>query len=229
MTVLISALFGTMLPAATIASVGNPDRNFTSGLSANEQEALSVSWTQARSYTNVSIYAPLPTAGANDSNPVYAYITSRSGFGTTETDEIARSLVYFSPAADPSVQLFSGLILGPGTYYLTLWSPIMAGGGWLFSSDPVTTLDEGVTIGASRYSYQYVGLDRLPWSYPYPPSGLYMPETIVGDLWPNEHLVFSVTGTEATAAPEPQTIFLSGVSAALLSVLVRAKRRRRLV
>lgn len=44
-------------------------------------------------------------------------------------------------AADPSVQLFSGLTLGPGTYYLTLWSPIMAGGGWSFSTDPVTTVD----------------------------------------------------------------------------------------
>jgi hypothetical protein len=225
--VMTCALFGSFVSATTIASVGKPDPSFPWGFLVNEQEALSVSWTQANSYTNVSIYAPLPTSGANDSNPVYAYLTSRSGSGTTQADEIARSLVYFSTAPDPTVQLFSGLTLGPGTYYLTLWSPTMAGGGWSAYTDPVTSLDQGVSIGASRESYRYVGLDSLPWGYPYPPSGLYIPEAIFrDDLWNNEHLGFSLVAVEVSAAPEPQTVWLTGVSAALLCGLVRMKRKR---
>jgi hypothetical protein len=138
--------------AATIASVGNPDPNFTPGLAVNEQEALSVSWTQTKSYAGISIYAPLGQGAANSANPVYAYLTDRVGVGTTTANQIAQSLVYFSPAADPTVQLFSGLTLGPGTYYLTLWSPVMAGGGWAFATDPTTILDIGATLGTSQYA-----------------------------------------------------------------------------
>lgn len=55
------------------------------------------------------------------------------------------------------------------------------------------------------------------------PSGLYMPETIFGDLWPNEHLVFSVTGTELTAAPEPQTVWLTSGSVAVSGLVSRVR------
>ena len=229
--VLIWALFGIIASAATIVSVGNPDPDFTPGLLLNEQEALSVSWTQTKSYTSVSIYAPLGQGAANDANPVYAYLTDRVGLGTTEANEIAKSVVYFSPATDPTVQLFSNLSLGPGTYYVTLWSPVMAGGGWAFATDPSVTLDEGVMVGASQYAYQYVGLDKLPFGFPSPPSGLYIPAGISIDTYPNEHLVFSVKGTATTAVPEPTSISRAGIAAVMLGLMlckIRARRAARL-
>lgn len=219
--VLIGMLFCSVASATTIASVGNP-ANFIPGLAVSEQEALSVSWTQTESYTGVSIYAPLGKGAANDANSVYAYLTNQVGLGTTAANQIAQSVVYFSAALDPTVQLFSGLTLGPGTYYLTVWSPTMAGGGWEFATDPTDTLDRGVTVGASQYAYQFVGLDN---SWSGGPSGLYIPETISIDTYPNEHLVFSVLGTDATAVPEPQSILLAGISLASLGFLWFKTRR----
>lgn len=225
LAILICALFGTAAFPTTIVSVGNPDQNFQPGLLLNEQEALSVSWTQTSSYSSVSIFAPLGQGGANDANPVYAYLTDRVGIGTTQANEIAKSLVYFTPATDPTVQIFSGLTLGPGTYYLTLWSPIMAGGGWAFSTNPSTILDAGATVGANQYAYRYVGLDKLPYGFPYPPSGLYIPAGISVGLYPNEHLVFSVTGTAESVVPEPGSISLAVISVILLSGAVYKTRR----
>lgn len=218
------------ISAATIASVGNPNPNYIPGFGVNEQYALSVSWTQTKSYTDVSVYAPLGKGGANDSNPAYAYLTNRVGLGTTAANEIAKSVVYFSPAADPTIQLFNGLTLGPGSYYVTLWSPVMAGGGWSIATDPNISLDEGVTLGPNQYAYRYVGIDKNPFvfsGWPYPPSGLYIPETISVDSYPNDHLVFSVTGTEViTVAPEPHSISLTAISLTLLSLLVLKIRLR---
>jgi len=221
--VLVGTLCCGIASATTIASVGNPDPNFTPGLLVNEQEALSVSWTQTKSYTGVSISAPLGQGSADNANPVFGYLTNRVGVGTTPANQIAQSVVYFSPAANPTVQVFSDLTLGAGTYYLTLWSPLMAGGGWAFATDPAITVDAGARVGLSRYAYQYVGLDKNPFTGG--PSGLYIPETIYADTYPNEHLVFTVTGTDATAIPEPQSTSLLAIFIASLS-LFRFKSRR---
>jgi len=223
------ALLSGAASANTVVSVGNPDLNFVPGLQVNEQEALSVSWTTTQAYRNVSISVPLGQGSATYANPVYAFLTNQLGAGTTEANEIAHSTVQFTPANDPTVQVFRGLDLGPGTYYLTLWSPTMAGGGWQFSQEPSIVRDEGVTIGASQYAYQYQGLDKQFGGYfDAPPSNLYIPAAFYMNTYPNEHLIFSVIAegdnTHPATTPEPESICLLGVGCVLIGLFKISKR-----
>lgn len=185
--------------ATTIVSVGNPDLNFVPGLGVTEHQMLSVSWTAEKAYQNVSISAPL--VQADMVNPLYAYLTTTIGPGTTETNQIAASTVHFAPASNPTVQLFSGLSLNPGTYYLTLWSPT-AGGGWEFSQSPTIVNDSGVTIGSSQFLILAFGS-----------QGQYIPSLRPVNLYPGTDLVFDVTGEDLevgtpTVAPEPSVLCL---------------------
>lgn len=219
-TVLICAMFGTIASAATIVSVDSPDRDFPTGLPADIHEALSVSWTQTYGYTNVNISAAITQGVASYINPVYAYLTNSVGPGTTEGNEIATTLVYPSTRADPTVQLFSGLTLGPGTYYLTLWSPLRGGVGWLFSSNPPTpTLEDEATLGESRYSNGYFATDNYDVSEARA-LGIYIPSAPFVTWTSNRSFLFSVTGAEGlAAAPEPSTYGLIGLSLAGAAVL----------
>lgn len=174
-----------------------------------------MSWTATRSYQDVSVYVPLGQGAATYANPVYAYLTTRIGGGTTKADEIATSVTYFTPAADPTVQVFSGLTLTPGTYYLTLWSPVLAGGGWEFATEPNVLTDSGVTLGASQTAYRYIGLDRkFGQDFWNPPSDLYIPASGFFPLYSNESLVFDVeAGVDHSATPEPASFDLLGLAA----------------
>lgn len=220
---------GAAAQATTIVSVGNPDPNFTPGLLVGEQEAISVSWTATNAYTNVSIYAPLGQGAANDANPVYAYLTTRNGMGTTKADEIATSIVYFTSAPDPTVRVFAGLNLGPGTYYLSLWSPVMAGGGWQFSLGPSIVLDDGVSLGDDQAASRYVGLDKLfNGNFAEPLPNFYVPASFYGGFQLlNEHMVFNVESEGAfSTTPEPKSIYLLGIPLIALALLMMNKKAK---
>ena len=171
------------------------------GYAINEGgQTLGVSWTQSDSFSNVSIFATLtagPTAGT-------AYLTNQIGAGTTAANEIASTSFTF-PSSATEIQLFSGLTLTSGTYYLTIVANTSGGGaGWVSSSGPsdVTTAP-GVTINSDYVT-------QSPASYP--PASTFFEQDF--------ELLYRVTGV-----PEPSSIALLLAGGGMVVRMARKRRR----
>jgi hypothetical protein len=111
--------------ASTILSVTGPlDGGF---YPISTTQALASSWTETSTYTDVMISALLTNGPAEGT----AYLMTHIGPGTTTASEIAEDSFVF-PNAPQVESLFTGLTLGPGTYYLVLGSTVSGGpnGGW---------------------------------------------------------------------------------------------------
>lgn len=107
--------------------------------------------------------------------------------------------------------LFSGLNLGPGSYYLTLVG-VSGTGYWQYSNGGSVSPGTGVTVPATA-----------PDTYIGNPIAAYAPASIFSqDTDPSAQGVFDVTGT-ANAVPEPSTLALLGSG---LVCLVGVSRRR---
>jgi hypothetical protein len=100
----------------------------------------SVGWSQTGTYTNVSISADVNITGSPGDPPVkptdtgHSFLTTQVGAGTTVANQIASGTFAGTSdwASNPHpnwITLFTGLTLGPGTYYLTL-DTTGYGGGW---------------------------------------------------------------------------------------------------
>ena len=170
-----------------------------------------VSWTLTGSWTNVAIAASLTsgTAGRTGS----AYLTNQIGAGTAIANQIATTGFTFAQvgnAFDVSyVSLFSGLTLGPGTYYLVLASAntvsdsgISGGSGVTYSTAP------GVSVGPMQLSNLV--------NAGFPPASTGISTSTVGNRF------FSVTGDPV---PEPSTVFLFG-GGLLVFAALRFRSRR---
>lgn len=207
--------------AETIASVANPNLNF-SGIMTSVDEANEVSWTSANTYNDVSVSASFgQVAYANASGT--AYLMTQVGPGTTAAEQMAVASFTFPNSTGGAITLFQNLSLGPGSYYLVLYSTDPVGGGWLVStSNPTLTTAAGVTIGGSGYFYD-PGTLKGPF-FPYAPS---VPFTATQS---NEQFVFDVEGQAAgvSSAPEPSSIgFLAAAGLLAGFVKVRASKRVR--
>ncbi len=165
-----------------------------------------VSWTQTGTYTNVDISAML---GGHLGNPGTGdlYLMNSIGPGTTvanQLDFITLTLPGATYSTMPTL-VFSGLTLGPGTYYLVLNDTNNL--GFIGLSSPVETADGGVTINADL-----LGMGA---SDPYPPATTLAPF--------DREIGFSVTGNAVTATPEPSSVLLIGSSLAAFAGVLRRK------
>jgi hypothetical protein len=101
------------------------------------------SWTQTGNYTGVSISATL------DAGNAMVYLLDQLGPGTTMANEVVPSENITVTGGFQDFTLFSGLTLGPGTYYLLI-DPTSAAlpAFWLggFISGDTLTTDTGVTF-----------------------------------------------------------------------------------
>jgi hypothetical protein len=76
-----------------------------------------VGWTQADTYSDVSVSAKLAAGGADQTGR--AYLTTQIGLGTSVANEIASTNFSFPPQST-NLTLFSGLQLSGGSYYLSI-------------------------------------------------------------------------------------------------------------
>lgn len=191
--------------ANTVISVAPASTAFAAGANA-----LSSSWTQTGSYSNVTVSAVLTNlSGIGLSFGYHAFLTNSLGPGTTVANEIANTAITLAPGLDQSIALFSGLSLGSGTYFLVITPDGGPNGatGWSdVTSAPVVTLDAGVTHGTDRFSTSNIG---------------YAPSRTFNTLPGNSRLLYSV---EADPVPEPATTALLG--AGLVLMLLKARRLR---
>lgn len=199
--------------AGTIVSVtGSGEANFALG--GNDQdEVLEASWTTLGTYFNVSVTVDV---GANDSSSpsLSAYLTTAIGPTETAADQIAG--IMLDPSAENETDtLFSGLTLGPGTYYL-----VLSGGAsdstesvwWGTDSGTAATTGNGVAFGGDGFAAIGVGLGV---------NGNYPPASDFNSA-PGLGLLFQVTG-DATPEPGSLSLILIGAPAGLWLW----KRRRR--
>ena len=182
---------------ATTTIISETGRDYA-GWAARTDQFMAISWSQAGSYTDVSITARLYSLDPTDIGT--AWLTTQVGPGTTLADQIATASFSFPSTANPSdVILFNGLTLDPGTYYLTIGGGTNYWSAWYGTDQPIVTTDTSVTYNGNFYVYN---------PDPYSPASPYVPT-------PSITPIFSITGT---VVPEPTSPTLVGltVSAFLL-------------
>jgi hypothetical protein len=164
-----------------------------------------VSWSQSSSYTGVEVFANLFNSGGGGTVD-YALVTA-IGQGTSFAQDGIIEGSVITPANPADVELFQLPVLGPGAYYLVLNSPT-AGSGWQynFPFQSNFTTAPGVSFLGSQQA-QFADIDSN-----FTPASIFS-----GIGYPVE---FEVTGTQGSAAPEPNfaagiTLVLIGFSAAL--------------
>ncbi|HWE48921.1 MAG TPA: PEP-CTERM sorting domain-containing protein [Bryobacteraceae bacterium] len=163
------------------------------------------SWTMSDTYSNISITADLFSGG---STPITTYLTNVIGPAETVADQIATSSVI--PGSDGESTLFSGLTLGPGTYYLVLTGPHDAFLAW-DQSLPTTMVGAGPTVVTTASDVTYNGSfasNATNTDTVNPPASSFFPFS--GD---NGDYIFHVTGDEVSSTPEPGTLNLLLVGA----------------
>lgn len=200
--------FGSPAMADVIAA-----QTGTSGAALSDA-ANFVSWTQTSTYSNVTITAGLANALPNSvPGQGTVYLTKRTGPGTTVADEIARIPLSNVPVAGALETLFTGLTLGPNTYYLIAASDTGGSGlGWL-SGNFSSLAGPGVTIDLSGSVLELAHLAA------YSPASDFFTAPAGPPL-----LMFTVTGNPISA-PVPEPASLVPLMAGLLGLGFSIRRR----
>jgi hypothetical protein len=171
------------------------------GPSVNAGQFESQGWTQEKTYDGVSISVDLFSWTPGATFDITAYLTNAIGPLALSPAIATTSFSGATPDSNPqSFLLFSGLTLGPGTYYLTLASTDNTGAepGALWPTECPSgcpkTLDSGVTLLSENLVNQSVGIEDSI----YPPASTFV--TIPGTV-----LNFILQGAPSLSIPEPET------------------------
>jgi hypothetical protein len=181
---------------------------------------FAVSWTQTGSYTNVAIGAVLASDNGLSTATGTAYLMNLIGPSATSANEVTTPFTGIAAGGNNSlseVPLFSGLSLGPGTYYLVIVPADfnqVDSLDWDFTTTAAVTLGSGVT----ENSDQVVSGS---------PAGFGPASTFVTEA---NHQLFSVTGDASqgppppSGAPEPSTVMMMAGGLAAIGTFARRSR-----
>jgi hypothetical protein len=214
-TVLLCVALGLVLlcsdsPAGTIVSVTDsqvPVNRAALFLGGQFSNVVAVSWMQTAAFSNITIDASLVSTD-NSFRSGTAYLMNAIGPGTTPASEVVAPADFTAPVSGnfnlpvPLTVLFTGLNLGPGTYYLVLsaphadtsFSPLY----WQIASVPVVTTAVSATIGNDVLANTFSSTVD-----PFPPASRFIST--------NPGVMFDVN-----SVPEPETSVLSLISFATL-------------
>ena len=188
---------GRMANADTLISVSG-GKSGSIGLGYSELNYLSISWTFNQAFDNVSLTntglgIPYPETSGS------FILTNAIGPGTNAHNIIESIPFNFSKTKSITTPLFSGLSLGPGTYYLTI-APNVGSHPWEQEVFPVSiTNAPGVNFNQFLGAFWGSGNIAFP-----PASG-----------WTDAGLAFPIV-LSGTPVPEPATILLLGLGAVRL-------------
>jgi len=196
----------------TIIISETPDGTTSNAPEVSIFQYAAASWTTTSTYSNVAISAEVfcfPAPGCVGESIVNAYLTTAIGPSETLGDQIATYTDTTAGAVPEMDTLFSGLTLGPGTYYLVLgngnigvdywFGPDGSGGG-----GTTITTDSGVTFNGdyfSRYGFNTLNASN-------PPASSY---SDFGDWGLN----FQVTGDSTIPEPSSISLVLIGMASGL--------------
>jgi hypothetical protein len=185
------------LHAATIVSLTGPPGPCC--LVASDGIPYAFGWSQTSSISQITIAAELEWS----TTTVDIYLTDSIGPSTTVADQLAFAEFSFESAEPAWVVLFSGLDLGPGSYFVTIAGSAV---GWVQASPPTVT-----TMGGAGY------LGEASWF----PGATYPPSSFIGGLLPGGDFIFEVVST-----PEPVSFGLVALGIAACALPQRWGRRR---
>jgi hypothetical protein len=168
-----------------------------------------LAWSQAATYTGVTITMPLedntlPPIGGVEGT---VYLTNQIGPGTTSANNVATPVqISGLTGAFVTTSLFSGLTLPPGTYYLTLVPT---------NTNPMTSSPEG-SSGGNINGTTGTSVTSVGGGVPGAVAGF--PPASSVTLSTPDNIFVTVTGTLAstpTTTPAPSSLILMMVTAAL--------------
>ncbi|HZT71715.1 MAG TPA: hypothetical protein VFC10_18440 [Terriglobia bacterium] len=194
----------TAAPTATPPTLGSIETNIAA-------------WSQSSSYSNVTVAAMLDGNSYNEAFSGQAFLMTQVGPGTTTASQVAA--VDYSVAANASglVNLFSGLNLGPGNYYLVI-DVTSGAGAWDGSAVPATiATGTGVTFLGSGSNFD---------SFKYGSTPPYIPTFNTNYGTNGNQLEFQVTslGSTTTPTPEPGTFLLISAGGLVFAGLQLSRR-----
>lgn len=227
MYAMITSRLAWLLPLAALSLAQQCDAGVIinvggTGMSGPAVEAFQYvqqSWTQTQAYTNVDVSVFLYSWTASVPFHVSAFLTTNTGPVATPPALATTTFTGVTPdTAAQDFSLFTGLSLGPGTYYLTLSGTdsvgLTPGAIWVQENAP-PTLDTGITLPGPGFANNS-GVGTL--NIAYPPASTFGPSATF-----RQPLAFTVTGD--TPEPTTVTMMLSAI-ASLFVVGLRHRNRR---
>lgn len=191
-----------------------------------------VSWTQTVGFANVSVSAYIFSEAGPDGTPgdqYTAYLTNKIGAGTTAANQVANPVTNFAAPFDAPVPgtpalLFSGLTLGPGTYYLVIQSLNNSPSGLLWESKAglAPTFGAGVSGGNFSRALSDGSVGQL--------NGAFAPASDFPLMDIGGSVMYAVTGEAAAndGVPEPASRALAGLGLIAIGVTRRLSPRHKL-
>ena len=159
-------------------------------------EVITTSWHFTTAFSNVGILVQLDAGLNNTGIPRAgsAFLTKSIGPGTGSNSQLGLT-AYTFPMSPTTLQLFSGLTLAPGTYFLTLSSVDDLGGGWDATSSPFITSATGASLNQNYFAN--TGNQNLF----FPPASTFTAGLVYTPL-------FLITG-DPISTPEPSSMLLA--------------------
>jgi PEP-CTERM motif len=200
-----AAILATATIAARADAIAGVTGGTVVGIEINDPEGIS--WTQTGSYKDVTISAFLSSTGGNNGTGTI-YLTNQIGPGTTVANQIAETTVSgLASVPATATTVFTGLDLGPGTYYLITASNLGGGGlGWNDYNGATAIPGISGTNNFDEFGQGEAG---------YPPASSFF---TVG----TNEFDFAVTG-DIAATPEPSSLILLGTG--LLGIVGMTRRK----